>query len=317
LLTQYFSFLFFKMTTKATFSGTYTAIVTPFLDGHLDLTSFERLFATQQKLEGIVIGGTTGESPTLEHDEFETLLREALRQRKNPSLKIIAGTGSNVTEHAIAKTRLADRLGADAMLVVVPYYNKPSPEGLFRHFSAIAQHTSKPIILYSIPSRCGIEIPVETITRLREQHPHIIGLKEASEQCSRIDALKIALGDDFYIFSGNDNMTLAFMALGACGVISVASNLCPDALQSIVRAMLHRHVTEARVWHQNMFSLFQNLFIESNPVPIKHLLAQQKLIASPEVRLPLVTLTAEHARQLETTWQYVSQKLSASSIKAS
>ncbi|MDR2419925.1 MAG: 4-hydroxy-tetrahydrodipicolinate synthase [Puniceicoccales bacterium] len=305
------------MTTKATFSGTYTAIVTPFLGGHLDLASFERLFATQQKLDGIVIGGTTGESPTLNQNEFETLLREALRQRKNSSLKIIAGTGSNVTEHAIAKTCLADRLGADAMLVVAPYYNKPSPEGLFRHFSAIAQHTSKPIILYSVPSRCGIEIPVEIITRLREQHPHIIGLKEASEQCSRIDALKIALGDDFHILSGNDNMTLAFMALAACGVISVASNLCPDAVQNIVRAMLQNHTTEARTWHQDMLPLFRDLFIESNPVPIKHLLAQQKLITSPEVRLPLVTLTAEHARRLESTWQQVSQKLSTFAAKTS
>jgi 4-hydroxy-tetrahydrodipicolinate synthase len=305
------------MTIKSTFSGTYTAVVTPFLDGHLDLASFERLFAAQQKLDGIVIGGTTGESPTLDHDEFEILLREALRQRKNPFFKIIAGTGSNVTEQAIAKTRLADRLGADAMLVVAPYYNKPSPEGLFHHFSAITQHTQKPIILYSIPSRCGIEIPIETITRLHEQHPHIIGLKEASEQCSRIDALKIALGDDFSILSGNDNMTLAFMALGACGVISVVSNLCPNEMRQIVQFMLQGHISEARVFHHNLSPLFRDLSIESNPVPIKYLLAQQKLITSSEVRLPLVTLTAEHTRQLESTWQQVSQKLSMSFTKAS
>ncbi|MDR0728418.1 MAG: 4-hydroxy-tetrahydrodipicolinate synthase [Puniceicoccales bacterium] len=284
------------------FSGTYTALVTPFRSGKLDLGSFGQLLATQEELEGVVIGGTTGESPTLDEGEWETLIREAQRQRKNPKLRIIAGTGSNVTTQAIRRTELAERLGVEAILVVTPYYNKPSQEGLFRHFSAIAAVTRRPILLYSVPSRCGIEIAVETVARLREAHPHIVGIKEASEQCSRVDGLRAALGEDFSILSGNDALTLPFMALGANGVISVASNLCPHPIRSLVRSLLRGDIARARLLHQALSPLFHHLFIESNPAPIKQLLARQRLIASGELRLPLVALAPAHAQALENTF---------------
>ncbi|MDR0445175.1 MAG: 4-hydroxy-tetrahydrodipicolinate synthase [Puniceicoccales bacterium] len=300
------------MDPKPLFSGTYSALVTPFLAEKLDLASFEHLLTTQQNLEGIVIGGTTGESPALDNGELEILTREALEQKK-PSFKIIVGTGSNVTQHAVTKTQLADHLDVDAILVVAPYYNKPSQEGLFHHFSTIAQNTRKPIILYSVPSRCGIEIAVETVAKLHEKYPHIVGLKEATEQCARVDALRAALGENFSILGGNDSMTLPFMALGACGVISVASNLFPDEVQKIVQSMLRGAVAEARTLHQVMAPLFRDLFLESNPVPIKHLLARRKIITSHETRLPLVPLTPEHAQMLEATWARVSEGLNLSS----
>ncbi|MDR2377289.1 MAG: 4-hydroxy-tetrahydrodipicolinate synthase [Puniceicoccales bacterium] len=284
------------------FSGTYTALVTPFRSGKLDLGSFGHLLATQEELEGVVIGGTTGESPTLDENEWETLIQEAQRQRKSPKLRIIAGTGSNVTAQAVRRTELAERLGVEAILVVAPYYNKPSQEGLFRHFSAIAAVTRRPILLYSVPSRCGIEIAIETIARLHEAHPHIVGIKEASEQCWRIDGLRAALGKDFSILSGNDALTLPFMALGAHGVISVASNLCPHPMRSLVRSLLRNDLARARLLHQALSPLFQHLFIESNPAPLKQLLARQRLIASGELRLPLVALTPAHARALENTF---------------
>jgi 4-hydroxy-tetrahydrodipicolinate synthase len=222
-----------------------------------------------------------------------------------------------VTQHAIIKTQLADHLDIDAVLVVTPYYNKPSQEGLFHHFSSIAQNTRKPMILYSVPSRCGIEIAVETVAKLYEKHSHIIGLKEATEQCSRIDALRSTLGENFSILCGNDGMTLPFMALGACGVISVASNLFPNEVQKIVQSMLHGHMTEARMLHQQMVLLFRDLFIESNPVPIKHLLARQEIITSNEMRLPLVTLSPEHAKILEDTWAHVAENLKVFFAKTS
>jgi 4-hydroxy-tetrahydrodipicolinate synthase len=297
-----------KMNPKPLFSGTYSALVTPFLAGKLDLASFEHLLTTQQHLEGVIIGGTTGESPALDNGELEMLLKEALGQRM-PSLKIIAGTGSNVTQHAVIKTQLADNLDVDAILVVAPYYNKPSQEGLFHHFSTIAQNTRKPIILYSVPSRCGVEIAVETVAKLHEKHLHIVGLKEATEQCSRVDALRAALGEHFFILSGNDSMTLPFMALGACGVISVASQLLPNEVQKLVQSMLHGAMAEARTLQQIMIPLFRDLFLESNPVPIKHLLARQKIITSYETRLPLVPLIPEHAQMLEKTWNSVSESL--------
>ncbi|MDR3143399.1 MAG: 4-hydroxy-tetrahydrodipicolinate synthase [Puniceicoccales bacterium] len=284
------------------FSGTYTALVTPFLSGKLDLLSFGYLLSTQEGLEGVVIGGTTGESPTLSEGELEILIQEAQRQRKDPDLKIIAGTGSNASAQAIHRTKVAERLGVEAILLVAPYYNKPSQEGLFRHFSAIAAATRRPILLYSVPSRCGIEIAVETVARLREAHPHIVGIKEASEECARVDSLRAALGEDFSILSGNDVMTLPFMALGANGVISVASNLCPHPMQSLVRSMLRGDLARARIFHHALNPLLHHLFIESNPVPIKHLLARQRLIASGELRLPLVPLMPEHARALENTF---------------
>jgi 4-hydroxy-tetrahydrodipicolinate synthase len=215
-------------------------------------------------------------------------------------IKVIAGTGANATDEAIHLTKASEELGADGSLQVAPYYNKPSQEGLFQHFHAIARATKLPILLYSIPSRCGIEIGIQTVRRLAHDSVNIVGIKEAGGTPNRVSELRAALGPAFSILSGDDSQTLPFMAVGADGVISVASNLIPRQISNMVRAFVMSKPALAAKLHLKYYRLFRDLFIETNPAPVKAALAMTGAIAE-EVRLPLVPLSRRHKAQLRST----------------
>jgi 4-hydroxy-tetrahydrodipicolinate synthase len=284
------------------FRGTFTALVTPFNNDRVDEASFGRLieFQIENGITGIVPVGTTGESPTLDHAEHTRVIEFAVQSAKG-RCKVVAGTGSNSTSEAIALTRDAEKAGADAALIVAPYYNKPTQEGLFRHFSAIADSTGLPVILYSIPGRCGIEIAVETVERLSASCQNILAIKEAGGSVERVSQLRNVLPDSFDVLSGDDSLTLPFMAAGAVGVISVASNLIPREVGQLVRAFLEGDAVAARNLHFRYYSLFKDLFIEPNPVPVKTALAWAGIIAKPDVRLPLCEMSVANAGKLRAT----------------
>jgi 4-hydroxy-tetrahydrodipicolinate synthase len=283
------------------FRGTLTALVTPFRDGGIDVSAFEQLIETQiaAGITGIVAIGTTGESPTLSHEEREQLIRIAV-VKANKRCLVLAGTGSNSTQHAIADTKLAEKLGVDAALLVGPYYNKPSQEGLFRHFKAIADATSLPIMLYNIPGRSGVDIMPETVARLAKDCRNIVSIKEASGSVERVGELRRHLPDAFTILSGDDSLTLPFMAVGAVGVVSVASNLLPFEVCGLVRACESGDLKSAEKLYRKLLPLFKDLFIEPNPVPVKTALGWRGAM-SPEVRLPLCEMSEANQARLRKT----------------
>ncbi len=283
------------------FTGTYTAIATPFKHGKLDESALERLVKAQIKggVDGIVPVGTTGESPTLDFEEHIQVIRLAVKFAHG-KIKVIAGTGGNSTSEAIYLTKSAEDAGADGSLQVAPYYNKPSQEGMFQHFHAIARATKLPILLYSIPGRCGVEIAVETVDRLAHDSVNIVGIKEAGGNADRVSQLRAALGVNFTILSGDDALTLPFMAVGAQGVVSVASNVIPKEVSRMVRAFAMGKAALALKLHSRYYPLFKDLFIETNPTPVKAALALMGLIDE-EVRLPLVPVTAANRAKLKAT----------------
>lgn len=283
------------------FEGAHTALVTPFRNDQLDEAAFTRLIEDQiaNGITGIVPVGTTGESPTLDNAEHHRVIELAVQVAAKRCL-VIAGTGSNSTTEAIALTQEAEKAGADAALLVAPYYNKPSQEGLFRHFSAIARATKLPLVLYSIPGRSGIEIAVDTVRRLAAACPNIVAIKEAGGSADRVSQLRQALPASFEILSGDDALTLPFMANGAVGVISVASNIVPGAVASLVKAALAGDYARARALHEQWYPLFRDLFVETNPVPIKTAMAMQGHIAL-EMRLPLCEMSDANTAKLRAT----------------
>lgn len=285
------------------FSGVYTAIVTPMRpDGAVDWDSLASLIDHQAAggVTGIVAVGTTGESPTLNAEEHLEVVRRSVELAAG-RVQVIAGTGSNSTREAVEYTRIADNLGVDGILQVSPYYNKPTQEGLFRHFSAVAEVTTRPIMLYSIPGRCVIEIGVETCRRLRAAHPHICAIKEAGGSCDRVSQLRTSLGPDYGIFSGDDSLTLPFLGAGAEGVVSVASNLHPRAVVDLVGAARANDLGRATALHLQFYSLFRDLFLEPNPVPVKYALRRAGIISSDTVRLPLCPLSDAVRPRLDAT----------------
>ena len=285
---------------KATqFSGVLTAIVTPMHDGQISYPDFASLIERQidEGIDGIVVVGTTGESPTLSHDEHTEVIQRCIEQVSG-RVPVVAGTGSNSTTESVALTQAAHDAGADAFLQVAPYYNKPSQEGLFRHFGAVAESTDRPIILYSIPSRCGIEIGIDTVVRLRERFPNVNVIKEAGGNCDRVSELVKAMGDEITVLSGDDSLTVPFMSVGAKGVISVASNLVVTDLAVMTRAALANDYTTATGVHLKYYPLFRALFIEPNPVPIKAALHRAGRISSAEVRLPLCPMSEANRDRL-------------------
>src|SRR5881394_4100845 len=233
------------------FRGTFTALVTPFRNGGIDIAAFEKLIENQiaAGISGVVAVGTTGESPTLSHEERQQLIRLTVATAKKRCL-VLAGTGSNATQHAVADTKIAEKLGADGALLVAPYYNKPSQEGLFLHFKTIADATSLPIMLYNIPGRCGVDILPETVVRLAKECRNIVSIKEASGSVERLGELRRHLPDAFTILSGDDSLTLPFMSVGAVGVVSVASNLFPAEICALVRACESSDLKSARKLHR-------------------------------------------------------------------
>jgi 4-hydroxy-tetrahydrodipicolinate synthase len=283
------------------FAGTHTALVTPFRDGAFDRQAFRALIETQLSggVEGIVPVGTTGESPTLTHEEHTEVIKTAIEAARG-RCKVIAGTGSNSTAEAISLTREAERLGADAALLVAPYYNKPTQEGLYRHYRAIAGSVGIPIILYSIPGRCGIEIGVGTVARLASDCPNIVCIKEAGGSVERVSQLRQAVPEAFEILSGDDSLTLPFLSTGGVGVISVVSNLVPREISAFVRAWRQGRTHEAIEVHERLYRLFKDLFIEPNPVPIKYALSLKGLMSA-EVRLPLCEMSDSNKEKLRST----------------
>ena len=278
----------------------FTALVTPFdAAGEFDEGAFASLLCSQLEagIKGLVPAGTTGETSTLTEDERDRLIAAAVRAAAGKAF-VLAGTGSNNTTKAVEWTRKAEQLGADGCLVVTPYYNKPSQDGLRRYFGAIAESTTLPIILYSVPARCGVEIAPQTAAILRRDHANILGIKEAGGSVDRVTEIRRACGDDFIIYSGDDALTLPFLSVGASGVISVISNLAPALLLDLLAAWDERNVRAAREIHARLQALAKAMFIESNPVPVKTALAMQgKMLEA--VRSPLAPLTPESRKFLK------------------
>jgi 4-hydroxy-tetrahydrodipicolinate synthase len=286
------------MPSPISFAGAHTALVTPFRNGSLDEAALTALIEAQVAggISGIIPVGTTGESPTLSHEEHRRVIEIAVKAAAKRIL-VIAGTGSNATSEAVELTIEAEKLGADAALLVAPYYNKPSAEGLYRHFKQVAGAVTIPIVLYSIPGRCGIEIPVPVVARLAADCPNIVAIKEAGGSVERVNQLRTALPDSFQILSGDDSLTLPFMAAGAVGVISVASNIIPTEVEALVRSFLQGEVARAQEIHARYYPLFRDLFIEPNPVPIKAALAV-KGVCTEDVRLPLCEMISPNRDSL-------------------
>jgi len=283
-----------------TFQGTYTAIVTPFnRDGSVDYGKLRALIDQQAAagIAGIVPVGTTGESPTLDYDEHKKVIDitvEACRGR----MQVIAGTGANSTSEAIELTRHALAAGADASLQVTPYYNKPNQEGLYRHFSALAD-LGLPVVLYNVPGRSSREIAIDTIVRLAK-HPQVAAVKEAGGSVDRVSAILSQC--NITVLSGDDSLTLPMMAVGARGVISVASNVAPKAVVDLVNLILKGRWEEARKEHLRLYRLFCDLFIDTNPIPVKAAMAMTGQIEE-VYRLPMCEMSAELKAKLRKTLQ--------------
>ena len=283
------------------FRGTFTAVVTPFRNGDVDFAAFEKLVEAQiaAGITGLVAVGTTGESPTLTHDEKHEVIQRAIKIA-NGRCKVIAGAGTNSTRDSIDAAKFAEKAGADGALLVAPYYNKPSQEGLFRHFKAIADATKLPVMLYNIPGRCVVDIGPDTVVRLADACRNIVSIKEASGSVERVGELRRRLPNEFTILSGDDGLTLPFMAVGAAGVVSVASNLFPAKMCALVRACDSGDYKSAEALHCKLFPLFKDLFIEPNPVPAKTALAWRGAMSA-EVRLPLCEMTDANQARLRKT----------------
>ncbi|YCM43906.1 4-hydroxy-tetrahydrodipicolinate synthase [Verrucomicrobiaceae bacterium 227] len=281
------------------FAGTFTALITPFRNGTLDHDAFKALIDRQVDagITGIVPVGTTGESPTLGSVEHLEVIRAAV-EFADKRLMVLAGSGANSTAEAIELTQAAEEMGADASLQVCPYYNKPSQEGLYQHYKAIAANTGLPIMLYSVPGRSVIEIAVETVARLANDCSNIIANKEAGGSVDRVNQLVQAVPEDFQILSGDDPLTLPFMSCGAVGLVSVASNLIPEVMVNLVNLCLQGEFTEAREVQKRYYPLLSGLMgLDTNPVPIKSAVALQGHCTD-EIRLPLVNLTDEKTETL-------------------
>ena len=274
-----------------------TALVTPFRGGAVDMERFRALVRRQLDagVDALVVCATTGEAPTLTPDERRALIREtvALAERR---AAVVAGTGSNDTAHAAALTREAQDLGADAALVVTPYYNKATPSGLVAHYTAVADAADIPIILYNVPSRTGVSCTAEVYAALAE-HPNIVGVKEASGNFALIQDTRRLCPDDFYIWSGNDEDTTALMALGGAGVISTAANLIPADMRELTRLAMSGSLHKAGVLQVRLSELLRALFCEVNPIPVKAALARLGLIEE-ELRLPLCKMAEENRARL-------------------
>ncbi len=270
---------------KPVFKGVGTALVTPFSDGVIDYDALYRLIDTQicAGVDALIIGGTTGEAATLSHDERSALYEWSMR-KIGGRCKVILGTGTNDTRVAVAHTKFAYDLGADAALVVTPYYNKGTEEGIFRHYSTIADCSSLPIILYNVPSRTGVNLGLNLLSRLAK-HENIVGLKEAGDSCDRLVSLA-ALGDELPLYAGNDSQIYPTLALGGLGVISVASNIMPSCVKKITDEFFSGNTKEALKIQLELLPFIKSLFIETNPAPIKLALSSLGLIKE-ELRLPL------------------------------
>jgi len=281
------------------FSGAFTAIVTPFKDGRVDESALKGLirFGIDGGVSGLVPCGTTGESPTLSHEEHNRVVEITVNEVAG-QVKVIAGTGSNSTEEAISLTKHAKAVGADGALLVSPYYNKPTQEGLYQHFKTVAEAVDFPIVLYNIQGRTAVNIENATVQRL-SRVPNIVGVKEASGSILQMSEVIRLCGPEFDVLSGDDQMTFPLMALGGKGVISVVTNIVPDRMSKLVDAMLNGDLAKARSMHFDIYELCQAMFIETNPIPVKAALGLMGKI-TPEFRLPLCAPSEANMTKLRT-----------------
>ena len=281
-----------------TFQGSFVAMVTPFRNGKVDEAKLRELveFHITHGTDGLIPCGTTGESPTLSHDEHHRVVElviEAARGR----IRVVAGTGSYSTSDAIEMTKHAERAGAAGALVVNPYYNKPTQEGLYRHFRAVAESVAIPILVYNIQGRTAINVETDTMARLARDVKNIVGVKEASGSLDQMSQVIAACGPDFSVLSGDDNITLPLLAIGGCGVVSVIANIVPRETADLVHAALDGDWKRARDLHFRLFPLARAAFLETNPIPIKEAMALAGML-EPEFRLPMCRMSDANREKL-------------------
>ncbi len=282
------------------FRGAIVAIVTPFRDGKVDEEALRELieFQIASGTDGVVPCGTTGESATLSYEEHERVV-ELTVEVVGKRIPVIAGTGSNSTAETVMLTRHAERVGADAALLITPYYNKPTQEGLYRHYKAVAEEVSLPLILYNVPGRTGVNLLPETVARLAEIR-NIVGIKEATGDMNQVSRIIELCPEDFIVLSGDDFTTLPLLCLGGKGVISVTSNIAPKDVASMIDAFEAGDLARARELHYRLLPLHRAMFLETNPVPVKTALAMMGRIAE-ELRLPLVPMAERNREKLYKT----------------
>ena len=287
------------------FKGSNVALLTPFKNNKLDVDCYIKLihFHLKNGTNGLVPAGTTGESPTLTHKEHEQVIELCIKEAKG-KIPVIAGTGSNSTEEAISLTKHAERAGADGVLIVTPYYNKPTQEGLYQHYKAINDNTSLPIIIYNIPSRCVIDMSVDTMARLFELK-NIAGVKDATGDLNRLDETVKKLGNDFIQLTGEDGLAFKFNKRGGVGIISVTANIAPKLcadMQKYSKSKSENEIKKAEEIDKTLQPLHKSLFIESNPAPVKYAASLLKLSLE-DVRLPLVKVTDETKKIVKSALQ--------------
>lgn len=280
------------------FNGVFTALITPFKDGAVDTAAYDALVERQIEagVAGLVPVGTTGEAATLSDEEADALIARTVKLVAGRAL-VMAGAGANDTKKTVDKVKRAEQAGADAALIVTPYYNKPTQAGLVAHYGAAAEATSLPVMLYSVPGRCGVEIAPETCAVLMEKHDNIVAIKEAGGSAARVTQLRAACGDRLIIHSGDDGLTLPFLSLGAVGVTSVVANVAPREMVQLVEAWKTGDTARALALHELIAELTDGMFIESNPGPVKAALALSNL-AGPEMRLPMVPVSTANRERL-------------------
>ena len=283
------------------FKGSNVALITPFKDNELDIDAYIKLihYHLENGTNGLVPAGTTGESPTLNHEEHQKVIEICINEAKG-KIPVIAGTGSNSTEEAVSLTRHAEKAGADGALVVTPYYNKPTQEGLYQHYKSINDNTSLPIIIYNIPSRCVIDMSVDTMSRLFELK-NIAGVKDATGDLNRLDQTIKKLGPEFIQLTGEDGLALKFNKRGGVGIISVTANIAPKMcsdMQKFSKSKSDNEIKEAERIDQLLQPLHKSLFIESNPAPAKYA-AKLLGLCSDEIRLPLVKIKKETEEEVK------------------
>ena len=283
------------------FKGSNVALITPFKNNELDVDAYLKLihFHLENGTNGLVPAGTTGESPTLNHKEHEKVIEICINEAKG-KIPVIAGTGSNSTEEAVSLTKHAEKAGADGALVVTPYYNKPTQEGLYQHYKKINDNTNIPIIIYNIPSRCVIDMSVDTMARLFELK-NIVGVKDATGDLNRLDQTIKKLGSEFIQLTGEDGLAFKFNQRGGVGIISVTANIAPKLcsdMQKYSKSDSENEIKEAEKIDQMLQPLHKSLFIESNPAPTKYA-AKLLGLCSDEIRLPLVNIKKETEEEVE------------------
>ncbi|QEK12528.1 4-hydroxy-tetrahydrodipicolinate synthase [Crassaminicella thermophila] len=281
------------------FTGSGVAIVTPFKDGTVNFKKLEEMlnWHVEQGTDAIVICGTTGEASTMTDEEQKETIKFTI-EKINGRIPVIAGTGSNCTAHAIEMSQYAEKVGADAVLVITPYYNKATQRGLIAHFSAIAESVKIPIIVYNVPGRTGVNILPSTLAELAEKYSNIKGVKEASGNISQVAEIARLMPNDFYIYSGNDDMIVPLMSLGGSGVISVVANIAPKDTHDIVQKFIDGDVKEACKLQLRMKPLIDALFIEVNPIPVKTAMNLMNFEVG-ELRLPLVDMADNNLKVLK------------------